>query len=452
MAHNNDASSTTAAGAVPVLSVADASIPPALHGEGQRERQRQRRINRKRDRRQMSTIHREDFSVTGDASNAIELLDDDADNDNAVIDCIDLSSGNQSTPTPIILSPEVQVLDSLPNNNDQRKLPPKNSAAVPLHAEGGTSHVLRVLEIFPDADVAYVQKKLREQKNNFAIVVSVLSENDNYPRQKKLTLPPGTSEKVSIHGSSNTIVRGTTASEPKHDYSSPSASLEISEQYRLEAMNLLLYDFCFLKKKGILVLLKQNQERYTLTRNRIHDMIVGKSPNDPPLVAAAAASSGTAAKLEQEENENYQLLRSILVRGSFPKDTKQRMGRFYCLHKPRKKIGVPRPPIADPLLVDEHYHFEQKFQQWLRRVQNRLKGQAANKLALENGSAVQCSCCFDDVAVSECVPCKEKGVSTCIVLYCTIRIALYCILRIWTKLCFLSNGSSATILQRIRRI
>ena len=383
----------------------------------------------------MGTRYWEDFTVPGDASDVIELLDDDNDDDNnnnnsngnAVIDYIDLSS-----------------LDSWPNNSDHRKKPPpipdKIPAAVPLRVEGGPSHLLRVLEIFPDADVAYVQKKLREQKNNFALVVSVLSENDNYPRQTKALLPSGASEKVGIHGNissnnknnRNTIIRGTQASEPKHDYSSPSASLEISQQYRLEAMNLLLYDFSFLKKKGILALLKQNKERYTLTRNRIHDMIVGKSPNDDPPPVAAAATSGTAAKLEQVENENYQLLRSILVRGSFPKDTKQRMGRFYCLHKPRKKIGVPRPPIADPLLLDEHYHFEQRFQQWLRSVQNRLKGQAANKLALENGSAVQCSCCFDDVAVSECVPCKEKGVSRSdwIVLY---SIALYCIVLYYSK-------------------
>jgi hypothetical protein len=408
---------------------------PDLHGQEQREEQRQRRIDRKRDHQRMS--HWEDFSIAGDASNAIELLDDD-DDDN---DCIDLSSAKPAavaiknwnqTPAPIILSPEVQVLetplDVLPNTNQRKKPPPMPSMSPALAVvEGGTSHVLRVLEIFPDADVAYVQKKLREQKNNFAIVVSVLSENDNYPRQKKRNFEgtPGatTNGNGSIHGN-NTIIRGTKASEPKHDYSSHSASLEISQQYRLEVMNLLMYDFSFLKKKGILVLSKQNQERYTLTRNRIHDMIVGKSPNDPPPVAASAT------KLEQEENENYQLLRSILVRGSFPKETKQRMGRFYCLHKPRKKIGVPIPPITDPLLLDEHYHFEQRFQQWLRRVQNRLRGQAANKLALENGSAIECSCCFDDVAVSECVPCKKKGVSTGI-----IRIVLYCIALYYVEAC-----------------
>eukprot|EP00536_Pseudo-nitzschia_multiseries_P002136 jgi/Psemu1/251358/estExt_Genewise1Plus.C_280109 len=38
-----------------------------------------------------------------------------------------------------------------------------------------------------------------------------------------------------------------------------------------------------------------------------------------------------------------------------------------------------------------------------------MRGEAANKLALENGSAVTCGCCFSDVAVSECIQCSEKG-------------------------------------------
>jgi hypothetical protein len=32
-------------------------------------------------------------------------------------------------------------------------------------------------------------------------------------------------------------------------------------------------------------------------------------------------------------------------------------------------------------------------------------------MSLEAGTAIQCACCFDDVATDECVPCKQNGVS-----------------------------------------
>ena len=270
-----------------------------------------------------------------------------------------------------------------------------------------------MLEIFPDADVGYVRKKLREQNNNIEIVVAVLTENENYPRQKKLNLdgtPRGATNDNS-HGNNNTIIREMKAQEPMHDYTSPNASFEKRFAYITEAINLLMYDFSFLKKASALHLFRQNSQRYTLTRNRIHDMIVGKNPKEsaPP---AAAAGSQAATKLEQTENEHYGLLRAVLIRGALPREAKDNIRRDYRLAKPRKKIGVPRPKITDPILRDEHFHFEKRFQQWLKTIQDRLRGQAANKLALENGSAVQCNICFDDVAVSECVPCKEKGVSS----------------------------------------
>ena len=450
MARNNDdASSISSTAAVTAAAPEQAS---------RRQQQRQQQRQRRRIAARMGAPW-EVFAEGGAASNAIELLDDDDDDDddNGDGDGDDMGvkpaaveNGNdrkrKSAPKKISASPvrdgEVEVLEERPNfiGNNNRKPPPGNNnrkpppgaaaEAMELKQETISSPILRVLEIFPDADVDYIKKKLKEQSNDIEIVVAVLSESDNYPKQKNaisLDDTPDAKNKHKHKNKSNTIIQGMKYMEPKHDYSSPTcSSFKPSQQYHSEVIDLLMFDFCFLKKIAVRTLLSQNQGRYTLTRNNIHDAILGKSPNDNVnandgnKVAAAAVGSDAAAKAENEENQHYQILRAILIRGSVPKDVRERMQggngkstlmKKLYLQKPRKKIGERCPVITDPILRDEHHHYDLKFQQWLDTIKNRLRCQAANKFALENGSAVQCACCFDDVAESECVPCKEKGVS-----------------------------------------
>uniref|UniRef100_A0A7S4AHY4 RING-type domain-containing protein n=2 Tax=Pseudo-nitzschia australis TaxID=44445 RepID=A0A7S4AHY4_9STRA len=243
-----------------------------------------------------------------------------------------------------------------------------------------------------------------------------MSENDDYPKQKKGSLTDAT---LGIKANkANTIIRAIKFTESKHEYSSLTASFDLSANYQTEATQQLLYDFSFIKKRIIQDILRENRGRYTLTRNYIQDTVVGKSPNSP---ATAKVGSEAAARVEKQENENYQLLRSILIRGCLPRNAKERFGgKQRCLERPRKKIGVPRPSINDPFLRDEILHYEKQFEKWMSNIQDRMRGQAANKIALENGSSVECSCCYDDVAISECIPCKEKGhllCKTCMVEY-----------------------------------
>ena len=272
--------------------------------------------------------------------------------------------------------------------------------------------VLRILEIFPDADVSYVKTKLEEANHDISDVVVELSEDDNYPRQTKRAA------RANLHGNGGTLIRRTKASapepepEPKHDYSSPTIDFRISRAYEKEVIDLLSYDFSFLKKRAINRLLRTHGYRYTLTRNRIHEMIVGDVSNRP-AAPAAAAGSGASRNAEETETKNYHLLRGVVARGVLPMDVRMRLGKRYCLVRCRKKIGLPCPVIRDRVLNDEHFHFEKKFNRWLNGVKARLRKEEANKLALENGTSVECCCCFGDVSVSLCVPCKEEGVSFC---------------------------------------
>mmetsp|Transcript_14626 Transcript_14626/g.36783 ORF Transcript_14626/g.36783 Transcript_14626/m.36783 type:complete len:704 (-) Transcript_14626:53-2164(-) len=392
--------------------------------------QSQERRQRKRDRQQMS-------NAAHLASNhVIELLDgDDEIGQNTIIDngqnIIDLSTKPAGIPNrkpSPVKDGEVEILE---NRNRNRKPPPVASmpqAEVqildqkPPPEAAHNPPIMRVLEIFPDADIEYVRKKLREQNNNIELVVAVLSENGNYPKQKKEEGKPGSLHR-NISNSSSTIIKGVKSKDeyevPMHNYSNPDANFEISKEYKKGIIELLLEEFSFLKRTGLIALLRQHKGRYTLTRNHLHDLILGKTANDPPPVAAAPGSKA-AEQQEETETKHYHLLRSVIRRGKISKELKQRLPPSCCLQKPRhKRQSTPIFP-KDPVLLDEHVQYERKFREWEEKIKKRLNSKAANKMALENGTAVTCSCCFDDVARSECVPCKEKGhlfCKDCIVQY-----------------------------------
>ncbi len=382
--------------------------------------QNEQRRHRKRDRAQMENA----ATNIAPPNDVIELLDDDDDDDDnnnnnnnnnkepsatGLNNVIDLSTSIPAdvfirVPSPV-KDGEVEILD-----DPQRKPPPVASipgatadAAPP--PSNPPSHVLRVLEIFPDADVEYVKKKLREQDNNIQVVVAVLSENTNYPKQKKDSAKPS-----AINNS--TVIKGSTDKwkDPKHNYENPNAEFELTPLYKTEVIDLLLSEFCFLKRNGLIAILRNHKNRYTLARNHIHDLILGRSPNDKPP-AAAAPGSKAAQEQEEKETRDCNELRKVLVRGRVSAELRQRLPTSYCLKKPRPKMGRSIVSPKDETLLDEHIQFVRKYRAWQETIKKRLWSKEANQQALKDGTAVQCSCCFDDVARSECVPCKEKGVS-----------------------------------------
>jgi hypothetical protein len=313
---------------------------------------------------------------------------------------------------------EVQVLDQ--SDMDNRKAPPAAAAAAgrkkappaaAIQAEKNPENAafLSVLEIVPDVDASFLKKKLREQAYRTEVVVAILLESD-YPKQTK-PISIGIPARANNSKSAAVVVRGRKSIAPKYDYSSPT-SFEPSDEYENQVIELLQYDFCFIKKNNVRTLLSQNHGRYTMTRNYIHDTIVGKSsPNGSDGGKGVAAAFGSDAA-KKEENQHYQILKAVLIRGRISEEVKLRIGSvIQCMQKPRKKIGVCCPALIDPVLQDEHHHYDKKSKEWMEKIQHRLRREAVRKFSVEDGSTVECGICFDDVAKEECVPCKEKGVS-----------------------------------------
>lgn len=160
-----------------------------------------------------------------------------------------------------------------------------------------------------------------------------------------------------------------------------------------------------------------------MARRHIQDVIMGKvvTINIGPKVAAtweeAQSPRSAAAKKpvdEKKEKEYFSVLKAALIRGNVSDEIRQRIGPQLCVKHARKKIGIARPAAGDEILRDEIHHFELNLEEWMDKIETRMQKEAARKMSIKNGSAISCACCFDDVAKSECVPCKEKGVSRCV--------------------------------------
>jgi hypothetical protein len=285
------------------------------------------------------------------------------------------------------------------------------------------SPLMKVLEVFPDVAVDHLKKLLTENKGNPESVVALLAD-ENYPKEHPSTAGAGTGKTDTagipqLHRSSSVVVERL-RTEPKYDYSSPNA-FQPTADYAEEALQQLVYDFPFLKIPAIRSILQNNHCKYTLARRHIHDVIVGKverlkvfrweklpmAKNKEPAVPADVQKPID----EKDENQHYQVLKATLIRGMVSDASRQRLGKKVCVCRARKTIGRARPTISDEILRDEVHHFEEELQEWMDKIQKRLRCTAARKLSLENGSSVLCECCYEDAAASECVPCKDNGVS-----------------------------------------
>lgn len=293
--------------------------------------------------------------------------------------------------------PEVQVVGP-----DGRLLPLETS--VPMAAALPKTPLIQVLEIFPNVDTAFAKKLLSDHQYNIEVVVTVLSERD-YPKEIPTNSTAGMPTSASQHHSSVVIQR--TRADPKYDYSSAS-SFEVSAQYLNDAIPRLVHDFPFLKVAAVRRLFPEQKSRYSLARRHIQDVIVGRSGSLYGPISQPEAASLTKPT-EEEEEEHYRLFRAILGRGRISGEVSQRLGPENCMKNVRKKSADNVPELSDEILKDEVYRFEQNHQQWMNKIQVRMRRKAARTISRETGSLVECGICCDDVAMDETIPCKDEG-------------------------------------------
>jgi hypothetical protein len=314
------------------------------------------------------------------------------------------------------------LLDGKPKAAPDAELP----GFVKVGSPKEISPLMKVLEVFPDVAVNHVKKLLTQNNGNPESVVAAILSDENYPKeQSAVTDGTATAGPLLLRRSSSIVVERL-RTQPKYDYSSPTA-FQSTYCYFEEAIQQLAHLFPFLRIPTVRSVFQNNHCKYTLARRHIHDAIVGKVnklsvlPVDQLLIVKNNEGPANAQKPvnEMDEKHHFQVLKAALLRGNISKASMQRLGVNVCVRRPRKTNRTTKPTISDDILRDEIHHFEEELQEWEEKIQKRLRREAARKMSLENGSFVLCECCFENVAASECLPCKDNGVSTLLLLACT---------------------------------
>jgi TRIAD3 protein (E3 ubiquitin-protein ligase RNF216) len=248
----------------------------------------------------------------------------------------------------------------------------------------------RVYEVFPDVERGHADKLLRENGNNFETVVAMLAER-SYPKQRVDTIMTAGASPSSIR------VKRFQKDQPKYDYLSPS-SFEPSSDYIIQAKQHLIREFPFLNQKGIGILMKTHKNHYSIIQGNIHNTLMGRSSDKKYS--------------EEEEEQHFHLLNQVLASNKPSPKQVMRLGSTYVLKTKRpKSIHIE---VSEPILKEEIKYAKKRFNEWMNSVALRMQRVLARKKSQRDGTAMECPCCFDDVAIDEMVACRDEGHLFCV--------------------------------------
>lgn len=248
----------------------------------------------------------------------------------------------------------------------------------------------RVKEVIPDVDGAHAQKLLFEQRDNVQMVLSILVEK-GYPKNKESGF------KSTAAGSLSLTLKSSINSSPNLDFFSTS-SFEPSDQYLQQALSLLEFEFPFIRHDSITSWLKDHKGHYSLVRQHIENALAGKDESK-------------AASQDAEYNQYLLLNEAKETKQSSPRQAK-RIGCQHVLQQPRRNRKSPE--IRDSILQEEIRSYNLRYKEWVDTVLARQRRNEARKMSQVTGTALECSCCFDQVAIEEMVACKDEGHLFCI--------------------------------------
>jgi len=273
----------------------------------------------------------------------------------------------------------------------------------------------RFFVLFPDVCNKHLEKLLRDCDNAFEMVVSILSDG-SYPKSKSDGGRPfafGTATTVS----SPVLTRK--HAKPMYDYTSTS-SFQLTQTYVDEAVDMLLYEFPFIRVDSMCVFMKEHKQHFTLVRNHIL-----KSLKQGDKVHHDNATD------DDLELQQFQSLKSVWVTKRPSKEQMRSIGIRRCT---KRFVLRPLPTLTDPILRDEVSFAQQELETWMEMMDEKQKRCEARKRSKQSGSGMECGCCFDEVPIEEMVGCRNEGH-----LFCMDCIQSYADTQIF------SNGSLGVI-------
>jgi hypothetical protein len=231
----------------------------------------------------------------------------------------------------------------------------------------------------------YIRKMLEQYAGRVPGVLSHLAEN-SYPKTK---------QNASLRAAnSNAFVR-LDRKKFQHDYMS-SESFSPEALYVAQSGNQLLYDFPFLSKIGAQRILAKFKNHYAIAHDKIMNAIkgtqapAGKDLEDMQYQRVLLALSGNRL------HDDQTALMDALIK--YRKTT---------LKQPRR--SNPAPLITDMTLLDEILYVNQKKDEWMDVARQRTNRKRNREVSQRDGTGVECSCCFDEVAIDDMVACRDEG-------------------------------------------
>jgi TRIAD3 protein (E3 ubiquitin-protein ligase RNF216) len=250
-----------------------------------------------------------------------------------------------------------------------RTIPPPNPEAL-------------VLDVFPDADLLAVKIMLNERGNNPSAVIEYMSEH-KYPKAEGSTTAT-TSLRLAVNE----------GKEWMYDYTSAESFIPTND-YIAQATDLLLCDFPFLSKMGATSFMSTCRYHYALSHKMVLDIVKGAG----------------------DETVQYNRVLDSVKKKPLKEDQKDRISSLlkYC-RSPTVKTPIRRKKvlITDKVLQDERQYVTSKMQEWMDAQKAREDREWDKKISQLNGTAVECSCCFDSFPFHDMVSCSTAGHLFCL--------------------------------------
>jgi len=250
----------------------------------------------------------------------------------------------------------------------------------------------RVLEVFPDVSNEHLEKLLRDCNNSFEMVLSILSDG-SYPKSKSDAGKTPPFRNATIVPSSVLVTRN--HAKPMYDYSSAS-SFQPTPTYINEAVEMLLFEFPFVRVDNMRKFLKDHKQHFTLVRNHIL-AILKNSLN---------SQKDTKANDDDVELQQFHSLKPVWVTKRPSQEQIQSLGARYCT---KRFVRRPLPTLTDPILRDEVQFAREELETWMEMMDEKQKRCEARKRSKQSGNGVECGCCFDKVPIEEMVGCRNEG-------------------------------------------
>ena len=240
----------------------------------------------------------------------------------------------------------------------------------------------QVLDVFPDADLLAVKIMLNERGNNAAAVIEYMSEH-KYPKAEGPNI-----------ATKSLCLAVNDAKEWMYDYTS-AESFTPTYDYIAQATDLLLCDFPFLSKMGATSFMSTYRNHYALCHKALFEAVKGTGDDSTQYNRVLDSSKKKPLKDDQKHR-----ISSLLK---------------YC-KSPTVKTPIRRNKvlITDKVLQDERQYVTSKVQEWMDAQKVRENRELNKKISQRDGTAVECSCCFDSYPFQDMISCSDVGHLFCL--------------------------------------